>query len=57
MTPPNTPSRRSRDVPAIEAPITERQLDILRFIEKAVSERGFPPSVREIGAAVGLTSP
>ena len=58
MAPPNTPSRRSaRDVPAIEAPITERQLAILKFIEKAVSERGFPPSVREIGAAVGLTSP
>jgi len=58
MATPNTPSRRStRDVPSIEAPITERQLDILKFIEKAVSERGFPPSVREIGAAVGLTSP
>jgi repressor LexA len=58
MTPPSTPSRRSaRDLPAIEAPVTERQLAILRFIEKTVSERGYPPSVREIGAAVGLTSP
>jgi repressor LexA len=58
MTPPSTPSRRpARDLPAIEAPVTERQLAILRFIEKTVSERGYPPSVREIGAAVGLTSP
>jgi repressor LexA len=58
MTPPATPARRSRrEVPSIEAPITERQMDILRFIEKTVSERGYPPSVREIGAAVGLTSP
>jgi repressor LexA len=44
-------------VPAVEAPLTERQLAVLRHIEKTVSERGYPPSVREIGAAVGLTSP
>jgi repressor LexA len=29
---------------------------ILAFIEKAVNERGYPPSVREIAAAVGLAS-
>ena len=29
---------------------------ILSFIEKAVAERGYPPSVREIAAAVGLAS-
>ncbi|MDH4168563.1 MAG: transcriptional repressor LexA [Acidimicrobiia bacterium] len=36
---------------------TERQIQILEHIDKTVRERGFPPSVREIGEAVGLTSP
>ncbi len=40
-----------------EFPLTERQQAILEFIEATVDERGYPPSVREIGAAVGLTSP
>ena len=38
-------------------PITERQQQILECIEAAMRERGYPPSVREIGEAVGLTSP
>jgi len=37
--------------------LTQRHRDILEFIEGAQRDRGFPPSVREIGAAVGLTSP
>lgn len=37
--------------------ISTRQRDILTFIEQQMRERGFPPSVREIGEAVGLTSP
>lgn len=37
--------------------LTPRQREILDVIERAVRERGYPPSVREIGAAVGLTSP
>jgi repressor LexA len=37
--------------------ITSRQRQILEFIESQTSDRGFPPSVREIGVAVGLTSP
>lgn len=37
--------------------LTQRQLDIIDFIEHTVNERGYPPSVREIGQAVGLTSP
>src|SRR2546427_10681614 len=36
--------------------ITARQRRILDFIEKTVQERGYPPTVREIGEAVGLTS-
>ena len=38
-------------------PLTDRQREILDYIERTVAERGYPPSVREIGAAVGLTSP
>ena len=37
--------------------LTARQRAILEFIERQTSERGYPPSVREIGAEVGLTSP
>jgi len=36
--------------------ITPRQRRILEFIKKRVQERGYPPTVREIGEAVGLTS-
>lgn len=37
--------------------LTERQRSILECIESSMAERGFPPSVREIGDTVGLTSP
>ncbi|MDQ2678489.1 MAG: transcriptional repressor LexA [Actinomycetota bacterium] len=37
--------------------LTPRQQEILVFIEKTVGDRGYPPSVREIGNAVGLASP
>ncbi len=40
-----------------EATISERQREILQFIVDEQRDRGFPPSVREIGLAVGLTSP
>jgi repressor LexA len=36
--------------------LTERQRGILEFIESETRNRGYPPSVREIGEAVGLTS-
>jgi repressor LexA len=39
------------------APLTDRQRAILDYIEQSTRQRGFPPSVREIGEAVGLTSP
>ena len=35
----------------------ERQQRILEVIEEAVKSQGYPPTVREIGAAVGLCSP
>jgi repressor LexA len=37
--------------------LTARQREILETIEAHQRDRGFPPSVREIGEAVGLTSP
>jgi repressor LexA len=37
--------------------LTPRQRRILEVIRDSVERRGYPPSVREIGEAVGLTSP
>ncbi|MBA4537245.1 transcriptional repressor LexA [Bacillus aquiflavi] len=36
--------------------ISKRQQDILEFIKEEVKRKGYPPSVREIGEAVGLAS-
>ncbi|MFQ6397341.1 transcriptional repressor LexA [Nocardia sp. KC 131] len=38
------------------ADLTVRQRKVLEVIRSSVSERGYPPSIREIGDAVGLTS-
>ena len=37
--------------------LTTRQREILDLIRTTVAQRGYPPSVREIGEAVGLSSP
>ncbi|HKI21891.1 MAG TPA: transcriptional repressor LexA [Gaiellaceae bacterium] len=37
--------------------MTERQRAILEFLHDYVDEHGYPPTVREIGEAVGLRSP
>jgi repressor LexA len=37
--------------------LTERQRAILEVIQASIDEHGYPPSVREIGDAVGLSSP
>ncbi|PQP53482.1 repressor LexA, partial [Mycolicibacterium austroafricanum] len=47
----STGTRRDRD-----SGLTERQRTILEVIRASVSTRGYPPSIREIGDAVGLTS-
>ena len=36
--------------------LTGKRREILNFIDAQLRERGYPPSVREIGEAVGLTS-
>lgn len=38
------------------AGLTERQRRVLEVIRNSVSDRGYPPSIREIGDAVGLNS-
>jgi repressor LexA len=40
-----------------ESGLTLRQRKVLEVIRRAVQQRGYPPSMREIGEAVGLTSP
>lgn len=47
-------SQRSDSPPA--AGLTERQRTILQVIRTSVTTRGYPPSIREIGDAVGLNS-
>lgn len=45
------------DSPPDATGLTARQQAILRVIQETTAERGYPPSVREIGQGVGLTSP
>ena len=37
--------------------LTKRQEDILDYIKKYIVAHGFPPTIREIGAALDLSSP
>ena len=39
------------------AKMTRMQQKIYDYIAQAIQDQGYPPSVREIGAAVGLKSP
>ncbi|TQS44854.1 transcriptional repressor LexA [Cryptosporangium phraense] len=54
----NAPRRRGRrSTTSAGTPLSPRQRRILEVIRDSVEKRGYPPSVREIGEAVGLTSP
>ena len=44
------------DGPADSSGLTARQRKVLEFLRDEIENRGYPPSMREIGAAVGLTS-
>ncbi len=44
------------DGPADATGLTPRQQRVLAHIKEAIEKRGYPPSMREIGASVGLTS-
>src|SRR5205823_4453184 len=48
--------RSPRGGPMAEAELTTKRKEILDFISEQQAKRGYPPSVREIGEAVGLTS-
>jgi len=48
--------REIPDGPADETGLTPRQRKVLEVIRDSVERRGYPPTVREIGEAVGLTS-
>jgi repressor LexA len=52
-----TCSTNACTLPPMAEQLTARQRGILDMIETSMRERGYPPSVREIGEAVGLTSP
>lgn len=49
-------SSRTRGEAGPGTRLSDRQRRILEVIRESVGRRGYPPSVREIGAAVGLTS-
>ena len=51
MVVPETP-----DKPDPDHVLTWRQRKVLQVIRESVQKRGYPPSMREIGEAVGLTS-
>ncbi len=56
----NEPLGEVRELPDRTAPsdgLTRRQRLVLETIRSCVETRGYPPSMREIGEAVGLTSP
>jgi repressor LexA len=48
---------KKTDHPVDGSDLTDRQRAVLDLIVDTVRKRGFPPSVREIGQAVGLSSP
>ena len=43
-------------MPRKKPELNRREKSILHFIEKQIMTQGYPPSVREIGKAVGLNS-
>jgi len=36
--------------------LTDRQLEVLRFIAREIEERGYPPTIREIGEGLDIAS-
>ncbi|MGA8328838.1 MAG: transcriptional repressor LexA [Mycobacterium sp.] len=52
----NPDATSDRPLKAVDSGLTPRQRTILDVIRASVTSRGYPPSIREIGDAVGLTS-
>ena len=38
-------------------PLTARQAEVLALLERSIQTRGYPPTIRELGAALGIRSP
>ena len=38
-------------------PLTARQAEVLRVLERSIHTRGYPPTIRELGAELGIRSP
>jgi len=53
---PRRESKTSGDEPELTDQLTDRQAKILDYIRYVTKVRNYPPSVREIGEAVGLSS-
>jgi repressor LexA len=53
---PATQSDRDGGAGMAELSLTKRQREIFDFIKRYSSEHGYPPTVRDIGKAIGLTS-
>nr|WP_230480037.1 transcriptional repressor LexA [Nocardiopsis kunsanensis] len=54
----SAPADRHSEAETNPAPrLTARQQAVLNCIQRYVRDRGFPPSIREIGESVGLSSP
>ncbi|WP_213816544.1 transcriptional repressor LexA [Glaciihabitans sp. dw_435] len=52
----NSPAPAERPGTRRRTSLSEKQLAILDAIQRSVNSRGYPPSMREIGDAVGLSS-
>src|SRR5680860_1600535 len=48
--------RDPRGCPVADLSLTKRQQEIVDFIKKHSAKHGYPPTVRDIGKATGLTS-
>jgi repressor LexA len=53
---PKTPGAARKRLPARPATGTDRQGQVLDFIAESLRERGYPPTIREIGEAFGIAS-
>ena len=52
----STPSPSASESTASRPPLTARQRTILAAVQRSIGQRGYPPSMREIGDIVGLAS-
>jgi repressor LexA len=52
-----TPASEPQELEPSDSGLTSRQELILNVIKEAIATQGYPPSMREIGAAAGLASP